>query len=104
MRERLSELHSVQEPITGAARAALIGITMEVLIDGYDDDGDGFIGRSFRETPEIDGVVRVDIGDRRDLGDAQPRPRIGSLLCVEVLDCEGPDLYAQTVASPSLQS
>ena len=112
MRERLSELHSVQEPITGAARAALIGSTIEVLIDGHDNEGDagvsaGFIGRSFRETPEIDGVVRIGIGDRPDRGklyDAELLPSVGSLLRVAVLDCEGPDLYAEAVSSPSLQT
>ena len=86
---------------------------MEVLVDGYDNDGDGggvgagFIGRSFRETPEIDGVVRISSGERRDRGDprgVEQLPRIGSLLHVAVLDCEGPDLYAEPVSSPSLRS
>src|SRR5262249_23288921 len=56
--ERLRECADVQEPITAAARAALLGERVEVLVDGCDDTG-AVIGRTFREAPEIDGVVRL---------------------------------------------
>lgn len=97
IRERLSELHGVQEPITAAARAALIGSTIEVLVDGHDEDGDGFVGRSHRETPEIDGIVRI----ARPSGDAASL--VGSIIAVAVIDCEGPDLFAEAVPAPSLR-
>src|SRR3954454_15044019 len=61
MHERLRECDEVQEPITAAARAALVGETIEVLVDGPGDDGE-LVGRTYREAPEIDGVVRL-IGD-----------------------------------------
>jgi ribosomal protein S12 methylthiotransferase len=81
---RLAELHAAQEPITRAQRYALVGQTIEVLVDGLDDDG-ALVGRSHREAPEIDGVVRL-------AGDAHARP--GALVLANVIDVEGPDLVA----------
>ena len=52
------ECAEVQDPITNAARAALVGETIDVLVDGIDDDG-ALVGRTHREAPEIDGVVRL---------------------------------------------
>ncbi len=59
--ERLRECSEVQEPITLSRRDALVRARadLEVLVDGPDDDGDGVTGRTHREAPEIDGVVRV---------------------------------------------
>tara|TARA_B100000959_G_scaffold86320_1_gene91644 strand:- start:8722 stop:10005 length:1284 start_codon:yes stop_codon:yes gene_type:complete len=51
--ERHVELSELQDAITATRRDQLIGSTIEVLVD---EPG---IGRSHREAPEIDGVVRV---------------------------------------------
>ena len=64
VRERLGECAEVQDPITTASRLALVGETVEVLVDGTDDDG-VLVGRTHREAPEIDGVVRL-VGDGAD--------------------------------------
>ncbi|HUP85559.1 MAG TPA: 30S ribosomal protein S12 methylthiotransferase RimO [Acidimicrobiales bacterium] len=53
MKERLIELEELQEGITSSRRRALVGSTIEVLVDAAG------VGRSHRETPEIDGVVEV---------------------------------------------
>jgi tRNA A37 methylthiotransferase MiaB len=86
MHERLRECDEVQEPITAAARVALVGETVEVLIDGPGDDGD-LVGRTYREAPEIDGVVRL-VGD-----DLFARP--GAIVSARVSGVEGPDLEAK---------
>jgi len=83
--ERLRECAEVQEPITTAARAALVGAELDVLIDTVDDDG--VTGRTHREAPEIDGVVRL-VGD--DLY-ARPGARVRAVAC----GVEGPDLEAK---------
>jgi ribosomal protein S12 methylthiotransferase len=80
--ERLREASEVQEPLTDAARRALIGTKVEVLVDGHDDAG--LVGRTHREAPEIDGVVRI--------AGAHARP--GALVRVAIVDSEGPDLEA----------
>jgi ribosomal protein S12 methylthiotransferase len=84
--ERLRECEAVQEPITRLAREDVVGSTVEVLVDGRDDDG-SLIGRTFREAPEIDGVVRLDA--------AWARP--GALVAAHVTEAVGPDLVAKGV-------
>src|SRR6266536_2149082 len=49
MQERLRECAEVQDPITQAARDALVGDDLEVLIDGADDESGEPVGRSHRE-------------------------------------------------------
>jgi len=76
-RERLAELAEVQEPITAAARDALVGQTIEVLVDAPG------VARSHREAPEIDGIVRV----TDDLG-------VGDTVKVQVTASLGVDVGA----------
>ena len=84
--EWLRECESTQEPITRAAREALVGLTVDVLVDGIDDDG-GLVGRTVREAPEIDGVVHVDA--------SWARP--GAVVRAHVTEAIGPDLVAKGV-------
>ena len=37
---------------------ALIGETFEVLVEGYDEYSDSYFGRTYRDAPEIDSVIR----------------------------------------------
>lgn len=53
MNLRISELRELQDDITAERRDALLGEVIEVLVD---EPG---VARSFREAPEIDGVVLV---------------------------------------------
>jgi ribosomal protein S12 methylthiotransferase len=57
--ERLCECSEVQDRITLAARDALVGQRVEVLVDAVDADTGSPLGRTQREAPEIDGVVYV---------------------------------------------
>jgi ribosomal protein S12 methylthiotransferase len=84
--ERLRECAEVQEPITAAARAALLGRDVDVLVDGLDDD-DTLVGRTYREAPEIDGVVH--------LPEADVFARPGAIVRATVCGVEGPDLEAK---------
>ncbi len=89
IRERLGELHAVQEPITAASRQALLGTVQAVLVDGLDED-DHWIGRTFRESPEIDGVVRLE---------PDPSLHAGVVLAARITGCEGPDLFGEVAAN-----
>jgi ribosomal protein S12 methylthiotransferase len=82
--ERLAELRELQDRITAARRDELIGSTVEVLVDAPGQ------GRTYREAPEIDGIVSVP--------DELP---VGELVEVTVLDALGPDLVADRVVVPS---
>jgi ribosomal protein S12 methylthiotransferase len=56
--ERWDRLMAHQQPISLARNQALVGRTLDVLIEGR---GDGVaLGRSYRDAPEIDGLVIVE--------------------------------------------
>jgi ribosomal protein S12 methylthiotransferase len=80
--ERLAELRALQDATTAARRDALVGRTVEVLVD---QPG---VGRTYREAPEIDGVVNVPA--------SLP---VGLLTAVRVTGAAGPDLDAVAVAA-----
>jgi ribosomal protein S12 methylthiotransferase len=76
--ERRAELAELTESITTRRRAALVGTEVEVLVE------EAGIARSFREAPEIDGVVEVP----EDLA-------VGEFHRVRIVDAAGPDLVAE---------
>ena len=63
--ERLKELSYLQDEITSSKRDALIGERISVLVDSHG------VGRTYREAPEIDGIVSVpdscQVGEFADL-------------------------------------
>ena len=77
MNERLAELRELQDNISSERRDLLLGETIEVLVD---EPG---IARSFREAPEIDGVVQV-----------PEHLEVGRFHTVVVEQVFGPDLIA----------
>ena len=87
MAERLRECDEVQSSITLAARDRLVreGTELEVLVDVLDDGVP--VGRSPREAPEIDAVVR--------LPGAHARP--GSIVQAKVTAADGLDLDAEPI-------
>jgi ribosomal protein S12 methylthiotransferase len=82
--ERLRELSEIQDRITAAGRDAVVGERVEVLVDGV-EDGEA-VGRTYREAPEIDGLVRLAAGS--------PPPPPGTVVAAQVVGAEGVDLLA----------
>jgi len=78
MNERIAELREMQDNITANRRDALIGRTVEVLVDEVG------IGRTHWEAPSIDGIVHVS----RELP-------VGEFATVLIVDAMGPDLVAE---------
>lgn len=58
--ERLEKLMQIQAEISLARNQHLIGKKLEVLIEGVDDENQVSIGRSYRDAPEIDGLVLIE--------------------------------------------
>lgn len=58
--ERLRFLQNIQEEITASHNAAQVGKRVEVLVDQIEEGTP--VGRSYRQAPEIDGVVLLDAG------------------------------------------
>jgi ribosomal protein S12 methylthiotransferase len=78
MRERLAELTELQDGITARRRDALIGQTVEVLVDSAG------VGRTHREAPEIDGIIHI-----------PTELPVGSFASVVISEAAGPDLVAR---------
>ena len=76
-RERMQELTEMQDGITAQRRDSLIGEQIEVLVDSSGSS------RSFRESPEIDGVVLV-----------PEHLKVGTFSTVTVVEATGTDLVA----------
>jgi len=76
--ERIRECTELQDAITARRREDLIGTTIEVLVDAPGE------ARSYREAPEIDGIVTV-----------PPHLPVGGFAEVVVTDADGPDLSAE---------
>ena len=80
---RLRRLTAIQEEVTVDANAAWLGNTDEVLVDQIEDGVP--VGRSYRQAPEIDGVVRLDRGEP------------GEWRKVEYVGVYGPDMEAMVL-------
>jgi ribosomal protein S12 methylthiotransferase len=81
--ERLRHLQSIQDDITHAKNAAQVGEIVEVLVDQVEDGQS--VGRSYRQAPEIDGVVLLDAGTP------------GEWLSAEMVGAYGTDLEAKVL-------
>ena len=86
-RERYHELMSLQQGISRDRNQRWVGREMEVLVEGRAEPGGDWVGRSFRDAPEIDGTVRLTAG-------RAPLPP-GAFIRVEVTAAEPYDLVAK---------
>jgi ribosomal protein S12 methylthiotransferase len=78
--ERLRHLDTIQDEITRERNQDWLGLTTTLLIDQVEEGV--AVGRSYRQAPEIDGVVRVDRGEP------------GEWVEVELTGVYGPDMEA----------
>lgn len=72
--ERLMEL---QQNISLQINQSYVGKTLDVLIEGYDEEQGISIGRSYRDAPEIDGMVFIE-GDA-EVGEIVPARITGAM-------------------------
>ena len=56
--DRKDILMNDQYGIMQEKHEALIGQAFEVLVEGYDEYSDSYFGRTYRDAPEIDSVIR----------------------------------------------
>ena len=65
-----------------------IGKVFEVLVEGYDTLNDVYFGRTYMDSPEIDGTVYFKANIKTD---------IGEYVNVKISDCDNYDLIGETV-------
>jgi ribosomal protein S12 methylthiotransferase len=66
--ERLERLMLLQQGISLSRNQSFVGKTLPVLVEGFDQGLS--IGRSYRDAPEIDGLVLIE--DRAPVGEIVP--------------------------------
>lgn len=87
-RERAQMLEMIQSGIMDDYNAAMIGRELEVVVDGYDEEQEQFFGRSYADSPDIDGRVWI----------ASDEPlREGNFVTVCIDGCEDGDLTGYIV-------
>ena len=57
--ERAEMVELIQEDIMDQYNQARIGTVMEVLVDGYDEEQEQFYGRTYADSPDVDGKVWI---------------------------------------------
>ncbi len=56
---RAQAVEDIQSRIMDDCNAAMIGKTVEVLVDGFDEEYEQFYGRTYADSPDIDGRVWI---------------------------------------------
>ena len=57
--QRAQMIESIQSRIMDAHNEAMIGRELKVLVDGYDEEYEQFYGRTYADSPDIDGRVWI---------------------------------------------
>ena len=57
--ERARMVETIQSRIMDEYNASMMGKTLDVLVDGFDEELEQFYGRTFADSPEIDGRVWI---------------------------------------------
>ena len=57
--KRAETIEMIQSAIMDAYSENIIGSCLEVLVDGYDEEQEQYFGRTFADSPEIDGRVWI---------------------------------------------
>jgi len=86
--ERLEDIMLLQQDISAKKLESYIDKELDVIIDGYLPDDDVYVGRSYMDAPDIDGMVFID----------SPRELIsGEIVRVKITDSDVYDLEARLI-------
>ena len=66
---RAQTVEMIQSRIMDELNEAMMGTTLEVLVDGYDQEFEQYYGRTYADSPDIDG--RVWIATQDDISEGQ---------------------------------
>ncbi|HAN10603.1 MAG TPA: 30S ribosomal protein S12 methylthiotransferase RimO [Clostridiales bacterium] len=83
---RKSELMQIQESIVERKAIDMIGKILEVVIEGKLQDEDVYMGRTYRDTPDVDGLVFLE-ADRELM--------VGEFVQVRITESRGYDLVGK---------
>lgn len=81
---RKNKLMEIQQTISHEKNLSLLGKELKIVVEGR--EGDYYIGRSYRDAPEVDGEVLIPVKNKA--------LKIGKFYNATVFDCNEYDLYA----------
>ena len=84
-RARQSRLMEIQREISAEKNEKLIGSELKILVESL--EGDFYVGRSYRDAPEVDGEVLIPSSDGKIIP--------GNFYIAEVYDSDEYDLFAR---------
>ena len=91
-RSRYNRIMQEQKDISRENQEKKIGKKMTVLVEDMSFDGNYFVGRSFQDVPEIDGVVYIKNDGNRKLEEI-----LNNFVDCEIIDVSEYDLMARFV-------
>ncbi len=77
----------LQHDIAERKNREWVGKTMEVIVDGYNKYDDVFVGRTYRDVPEVDGLVFFT---------TEKEAKAGDFVEVDIFDVDGYDLRGES--------
>ena len=84
-KERQSRLMEIQREISSEKNSELVGSELKVLVESI--EGDVYVGRSYRDAPEVDGEILINSNDNGIVP--------GNFYFAEVYDSDEYDLFAR---------
>jgi len=81
---RKNKLMKIQQSISHEKNLSLVGKELRIVVEGR--EGDYYIGRSYRDAPEVDGEVLIPVKTKK--------LKVGSFYNALVFDCNEYDLFA----------
>ena len=63
-KSRYNKIMSLQQKIASETQEEMVGKELEVLIETKTFDGKYYVGRSYREVPDIDGLIYIEMVDK----------------------------------------
>jgi ribosomal protein S12 methylthiotransferase len=66
---RAQMVETIQSRIMDDYNASMMGVTLEVVVDGYDEEFEQYYGRTYADSPDIDGRVWIATQDDISEGD-----------------------------------
>ena len=87
---RYTELINIQSEISDERSQLFFDEKIDVLIEDIDEESNEAWGRSFRDAPEVDGIVNVTEIDAEKL-------KSGDIVKAKIFDCEEKDLFGEFI-------
>lgn len=87
---RCNKLMEIQATISQERSELFIGKELDVLIEDIDDEANEAWGRSYRDAPEVDGLVCVSGIDAKNI-------KLGEIVRAKIFDCAENDLFGKVI-------